>query len=144
MSGDYIIADLSQGGGPKEVSKCHINWFRDDFRRVLWPPTRNLTETKLNAFLRSAASPSCEWPIYDAVIRYRFATLGEMNNFMRHHQVELSSAAEDNTTASNSQPQTGRTKRASKRPIRFSPDVHSSASHRSRVIEEEQNCLVEE
>lgn len=64
-----MIADLSQGGGPNEVSKCHFGWFRDDFRRVLWSPTRNLTEAKLNALLLSAALPTGVWPIHDAVIR---------------------------------------------------------------------------
>jgi hypothetical protein len=65
-----------------------------------------------------------------------------MNNFMRNHQIELRSAAEDNTEANISHPQTGSTKRASKRPIRLSPDVFASASHRSREVEEEEEETV--
>ena len=56
---------------------------------------RNITESKLNALLRSAAPPNGDLPIYDALIRYRFATLAEMNHYMRNHQVELSFAAEN-------------------------------------------------
>jgi len=77
---------------------------------------RNQTE-KLDSLLRTSAVPTGDWTIYDAVIRYRFETLAEINNLMRNHQVELGSAAENNTAykSSNNNPYTRRTKITSKR-----------------------------
>jgi hypothetical protein len=55
MSGPFKIADLSRGGGPKELSKYHFDLFCDDYNRALWPSRRNLTEAKLDALLHTAA-----------------------------------------------------------------------------------------